>query len=59
MKIYGVKVFPLGADSPTTFYFKNKDRAQACCDAYQRVDDIAEFNADDNFPLDMLSDEAF
>ena len=56
MKIYAVKVFVLGADSPTTFYFKNRDKAKSCYDAYQRADNIEEFEADD-FPLEMLSDE--
>lgn len=58
MKIYGVKVFPLGADSPTTFYFQNEEKAKSCYNAYQRADDITTFE-DDDFPLDMLSDFAF
>lgn len=58
MKIYGVKVFQMGADSPTTFYFKNEEKANACHDMYDRADDIITFD-DDDFPLDMLSDNAF
>lgn len=58
MKIYGVKVFPLGADSPTTFYFESEEKAKVCYNAYDRADDITSFD-DDEFPLDMLSDYAF
>ncbi len=58
MKIYSVKVFKLGADSPTEFYFKNEDKAKACHNEYDRADDIVTFE-DDNFPLDMLSDYVF
>lgn len=58
MKIYGVKVFPLGAESPTTFYFKNEEKAIACQNAHQRADNIITFD-DDEFPLDMLSDHEF
>lgn len=58
MKIYGVKVFPLGADSPTTFYFENEEKAKVCSNAYDRSDDIIMFD-DDDFPLEMLSDCEF
>lgn len=58
MKIYGVKVFPLGADSPTTFYFKNEEKAKVCSNVYDRSDDIIMFD-DDDFPLEMLSDCEF
>lgn len=58
MKIYSVTVFKLGADSPTTFYFKNEEKAQVCHNEYDRADDIISFE-DDDFPMDMLSDYAF
>lgn len=58
MKIYGVKVFQVGADSPTTFYFINEDKAEICYNTYDRADNIITFENDD-FPLDMLSDCAF
>lgn len=58
MKIYSVTVFKLGADSPTTFYFKNEEKAQVCYHTFRRADDIISFE-DDNFPLDMLDDYAF
>lgn len=58
MKIYGCKVFPLGADSPKTFYFESEEKANACYNAYERSDGIIVF--DDNcFPAEMLSDWAF
>lgn len=58
MKIYGVKVYQLGADDSRTLYFRNEENAIACQNAYQRADDIINFEADD-FPLDMLNDCAF
>lgn len=58
MKIYAVKVFQLGADSPSTFYFEDDNKAKECYNAYERADDIVSFD-DEEFPLDMLSDYAF
>lgn len=58
-RVYTVKVAMLGADSPRIFYFKNKEKAKACHDIYERSDDIGWFNADDDFPEDMLSDACF
>ena len=58
MRIYAVRVAILGADSPRTFYFKNKQEAKKCYDSYERADNIGWFD-DDDFPLDMLSDGEF
>ncbi len=54
MKIYGIKVFCLGADSPSTFYFDNEADAIACQNYYDRADDIFSFESDDSFPMELL-----
>lgn len=58
-RVYTVRVTMSGADGSRTFYFRDKEKAQRCYEAYERADDIGWFNADDDFPLDMLSDVCF
>lgn len=58
MKIYGVKVFCLGADSPSTFYFSNEADAVSCWNHYERADDIYSFD-DESFPAEFLCDGQF
>lgn len=58
-RVYRVRVAMPGADSPRTFYFKDKKEAQKCYDAHESADGIGWINVSDDFPLDMLSDGYF